>query len=186
MSNSDPGVREFAEATFENLPSRSDVLAQFEPMLRAAGRPTEGRKVFQEVCASCHRLDGLGSAVGPDLSPLRNRGARFMLTNIIDPNRELDARYESYTAILEDGLTITGIVTSESDSEVNMVSADGKVTATPRSEIVQLQASGQSLMPEGLERALDERKLQDLLAFLLRVTANRNPTLEGDSSQQSD
>jgi hypothetical protein len=38
-----------------------------------------------------------------------------------------------------------------------------------RSEIEQLRSSGQSIMPEGLEKEVDRRAMADLIAYLMSL-----------------
>ena len=68
-----------------------------------AGRPERGQDVFERLCAACHKLDGQGHEVGPDLAALTDTSPEALLVAILDPNREVDARYANYTAALKDG-----------------------------------------------------------------------------------
>ncbi len=69
---------------------------------------------------------------------------------------------------------------------------DGKDDVLLRSEIEEMTASGQSLMPEGLEKDLKPQDLADLIAYIAssrrrarksrvnsHVQANRHPTGRG-------
>ena len=89
-----------------------------------------------------------------------------MLVAILDPNRAVEARYKSYTATTQEGLSYTGIVTLESDTSITLALADGKQQSLLRSEIEELTTGGKSLMPEGLENELSEQDIADLLTLL--------------------
>ena len=60
--------------------------------LSMAGDPEAGRAVFGEHCALCHRLDGQGTEVGPDLAALTDRSPEALLVAILDPNRAFEAQ----------------------------------------------------------------------------------------------
>ena len=52
--------------------------------------------VFERACARCHKLNGLGQDVGPDLATVRNRAPQHMLSDIIMPSASIAQNYESY------------------------------------------------------------------------------------------
>ena len=62
---------------------------------------------------------------------------------------------------------MNGLIASESATAVTLRRQDGKEDVLLRSQIDEMTASGQSLMPEGLEKDLKPRDLADLIAFLV-------------------
>ncbi|HEY1784111.1 MAG TPA: PVC-type heme-binding CxxCH protein, partial [Pirellulales bacterium] len=92
---------------------RQEVLEAYRPALTLAGQPARGRTYFQKICASCHRLEGVGNEVGPSLSAIKNRGAEAIWLNLLDPNREVNPQYVNYVAVLTDGRTLSGTIASE-------------------------------------------------------------------------
>ena len=44
--------------------------------------PAKGQVVFRRECASCHRLDREGSAVGPDLFAGAQQAIRYMIDHL--------------------------------------------------------------------------------------------------------
>ena len=168
LRHRDAKIAELAKQLFDEKSDRVSVVAKYQSQLKQSGDPKRGRELFRKVCSSCHRLDGLGKNVGPELAPLRNRGAAYMLTNILDPNREVDPRYESYTVITKDGRSISGLIGSDSATSFQLTQADGNAVSILKNEIEELEATGRSLMPEGFERDLGEEGLADLIAWLIR------------------
>ena len=111
------------------------------------------------IAHACHRWGDRGQAIGPDLASITDRLPETMLVAILDPNRAVEARYKSYTATTQEGLSYTGIVTLESDTSITLTLADGKQQSLLRSEIEELTTGGKSLMPEGSgERAFGARR----------------------------
>ena len=150
--------------------NRQNVLDRFSHLALSAGRlpgdPARGLAVFEKRCATCHRWGDRGQEVGPDLAALTDRLPGTMLVAIFDPNRAVEAKYISYTATTQQGLSHTGILVQESDNSITLAKADGKRESLLRSELAELSSNGKSLMPEGLESELSEQDVADLLTFL--------------------
>ena len=77
-------------------------------------------------CATCHRLEDVGHAVGPDLAALTNKTREGLLTAILDPSRDIDQRYAGYMALTTEGKTVTGILVSESSNAVTLKAQENK------------------------------------------------------------
>ena len=150
-----------------NGPSkRPDVLAKYQKTLDLKGDPTKGKVVFKESCAACHKLDGVGEAVGPDLASIKGRGLESVLTNIIDPNREVLPQYYTYLLVTDDDTIISGMIAAETANTVTIRKTDGMSETVQRVKIASLRSTGLSAMPEGLEEKIDLQAMADLLAYL--------------------
>jgi len=135
------------------------------PSLKAEAK--RGAAVFTNSCSACHRFgETPGRPVGPDLAAVKDRSAGYLVTHILDPNRAVEDRYQFYTATLQDGRTPAGLVTGETGSSLTLLGLDGTEQTILRGELRSLMSSGRSLMPEGLEAAVDEQAMADLVAFL--------------------
>lgn len=161
-------IRQRAAKLLGSTSDRDEVLAQYQSVLVMSGDARQGQQLFQKLCATCHQLDGNGKNVGPDLTPLRNRGASFMLTNILHPNREVDPRYESYVVETTDGRSLSGIVADQSGTVLRLRQAESEEANLQQAEIESVSATGKSLMPEGLEKDLNHTAMADLLAYLVQ------------------
>ncbi|NNE94338.1 MAG: c-type cytochrome [Verrucomicrobiales bacterium] len=159
----------FASATTEN---RAAVLETFAGALKIKNADAKaGRMHFQALCAACHELDGVGVAgIGPDLRGLSDKSADALFVAILDPNRAVEDKYLLTTVTANDGSTLVGMIGGESGDGVALKKLDGTTETISRSGITKLETTGVSAMPEGLEAALDERKLAELLAFLKGAT----------------
>src|SRR5262249_58939842 len=131
--------------------NRTAVIASYQSVLKQRGDRTRGKEVFAKTCSACHRLDGVGSVVGPDLAALADKTPRYLLGEILDPNRNVDSRYLEYRAVLKDGRTVTGVLESETATGVTLRGQQGKDETIRRVDLDQLRSTGKSLMPEGLE-----------------------------------
>ncbi|SFI29214.1 PVC-type heme-binding CxxCH protein [Planctomicrobium piriforme] len=153
--------------------SRAEIVQRYLPALTQSGDTARGREIFRKQCSGCHRLEGVGNETGPNLSAIRNRGKEAILLNVLDPNREVNPDYLNYIVSLQDGRTLTGMIRSETATSLTLVRAENQSSTVLRNEIEQIRNSGQSLMPEGLERQIDEQAMADLLAYLLSPEALR-------------
>jgi putative membrane-bound dehydrogenase-like protein len=153
----------------EPNPSRAEVLARYRDAAHAPGDPERGRRVFREQCATCHRADGEGHAVGPDLATVAGRPPEDLLVQILDPNREVAPGAQSYTLATADGRVLTGLIAEETHSSLTLVRAEGARDVVARSEVAELTTAGLSLMPEGLEAQVDPGAMADLIAFLRSI-----------------
>ncbi|MFO0901685.1 MAG: PVC-type heme-binding CxxCH protein [Pirellulales bacterium] len=179
-------IRERATKLFAGVanPMRAAVVESHRDVVDLSGDVERGRKTFQRVCANCHRWGEIGHAVGPDLSTLANKSPAAVLLEILDPNRNVDSRYTLYTAVLEDGRTVQGLLANETGNSLALLGPNGVRTELRRSDIEQLRNSGQSLMPEGLERDLSKQDLADLLTLLAGArTSARAKTFPGNQPQ---
>jgi putative membrane-bound dehydrogenase-like protein len=170
LDHRDPKVKERAAAIFEGATTtRQAVLDAYRPALASPGDPAAGALVFQKICATCHRLGGAGNDVGPDLAALADKTPESLLVAILDPNRAAEARYTSFNVSLSDGRVLTGMIAGETATSVTLRRQEGKEDVLLRSDIEAMAGSGQSLMPEGVEKDIPPRSMADLIAFLKTV-----------------
>lgn len=167
----DPEIRNRVNKVFAgtDLPRRTEVIERYQSVLDLTGNVERGRVVFRKNCTACHQLEGKGSVVGAELRGIRERGLPSIMLNILDPNREVKPRFNSYVLATADGRIYSGMISSENANSVTLRRPDGTVITLQRSEIEQLQSSGLSFMPEGLEKEIDQQAMADLLAYLNAV-----------------
>lgn len=164
----DAKIRERAAAVVAKLQigKRNDVVESYRGTLQMAGDAPRGRELFKKTCAGCHQLAGMGFATGPNLAAMKNRGPEAILLNVLDPNREVNPQYLSYTVATIDGRTLSGMIAAESATSVTLKRADNASDTVLRIDIEQMRSSGMSLMPEGMEKQIDKQGMADLLTFL--------------------
>gem|GEM_PF-875312 len=155
--------------------NRNDVVKSFESAVNTNGDAVRGKSVFRKQCANCHRLEDHGHVVGPDLMALTNRDPRWLLTTMLDPNKDVDARYVVWTALTKDGRTMSGMIVKESANSILLREAGGKEHVIPRNELEAFQSSERSLMPEGLERDMSAADFRDVIAYLSQFESAVTP-----------
>ncbi len=176
LRSRDREYRERAEAVFSHQATpRQAVVNAYRSAIGIKGDRAAGMAVFQKLCASCHRLGNVGVEVAPDLAALNDKSPESLLIAILDPNRAFEAKYASFAIGTADGRVLSGLIAGESATAVTLRSQDGKDEVLRRSDIQDMAASGQSFMPEGLEKDLKPRDLSDLIAYLVSSGPPRKP-----------
>ncbi len=146
--------------------ARMAVYAALEPVAKQDGDPGLGREVFAAACASCHRLDGTGFNVGPDLYGIRNQSKEAILLHVVVPNHEVLAGFTGYAVTLKDGRGAVGLIGSDTPTSLTLRQPLGLEETFLRDDIERIEALPQSLMPDWLEANWSEAQLAGLLAFL--------------------
>jgi putative membrane-bound dehydrogenase-like protein len=153
--------------------NRAQVLDSHKSVLTIQGDATAGAAVFNKRCGVCHKLRGAGHEVGPNLASLTDYSPQALLTAMLDPNRAVEAKYLDYLAITSSGQSYTGMLASETGNSVTLLGQEGKRQTILRSELETLQASGKSLMPEGLEKDVTPQDMANVIAYLRGAGAPR-------------
>jgi quinoprotein glucose dehydrogenase len=163
-----PAVKEKL-ARYEASRSAAGLLDRFREVL-AGGDAVAGRNIFlhkDEVsCLRCHKLQGLGGEVGPDLTGIGTRQKRdYLLTSILDPNKDIAKGFDTTVLALASGQLYSGIVKSEDSKQLHLITAEGQHLDIPKDQIAERQR-GKSAMPEDIAKHLTKRELRDLVEFL--------------------
>ncbi len=170
-------VREAAAAVLPlPKPRGGGTLPAVTDLVRMEGDAARGRALFAgaATCSKCHVVNGAGKAVGPDLSEIGSKLARPALYEaILAPSAAISHNYETWTAILADGRSVTGLLVSQSPAEAIVRGADGIDVAFASADIEELVKQPVSLMPADIAAALTAQELSDVVAWLETLrTAN--------------
>jgi putative membrane-bound dehydrogenase-like protein len=166
-------IRDHAEKVLGQPTSadREAVIAQYSPALHQEPDLTNGQAVFKKVCSTCHRIGDEGHVVGPDLTSVANKSPEDLLIALLDPNREAQPSFASYTVLTTDGRVVTGLIAAESAESVTLRQAEAKEETIRREDIEVMNANGVSLMPAGLEKDLNPRQIADVIALVRSLGA---------------
>jgi len=126
----------------------------------------KGREVFKQVCGACHKLNGEGYAIGPDLTGSNRGNLDYLLENVLAPNAVIGAAYQLNVFAMADGRIVSGLVRQQDDDAVQLVMAGGTELTLSRDDIDSHKISDQSMMPTGLFEKLSPSDIADLIAFL--------------------
>jgi putative membrane-bound dehydrogenase-like protein len=139
--------------------------------VRRNGNPRRGRGLFFDAkkgnCASCHRLEGVGNALGPDLTRVwQTLSFEKRAESILDPSKEIKEGYRTFKVATTDGRVVTGLLVADKPDGVTLKDAQGREVTIPAAEVDQKGPDSTSLMPAGAAGNLSFNELADLLAFL--------------------
>lgn len=149
-------------------------LEGWKKVAAAKGEAGAGERLFFHPkgpqCFVCHRVNGRGGAVGPDLSTIGNVLDRDRLVeSIVDPSREIAPMFVLWKIRTKKGDVVDGRIFDEDPSptgEIVLIDAQGKKTKIKNEDVDERQASKLSIMPETLPERLTRQEFRDLIEFL--------------------
>src|SRR5438552_10755422 len=168
-----PEVKGEAEKLFPLPPARNnEKLPPISQLVKMQGDVARGAKVYAGVgtCAKCHKVNGEGKEVGPDLSTIGSKLSReAFFESILYPSAGISHNYETTIVQLESGNTVTGIVTSQTADSVTLVNQDAIIRTFKRSEIEKMAKSNISIMPADLQKVMSAQELVDVVDYLMTL-----------------
>ena len=131
------------------------------------GDATRGRDIAagKGGCVTCHRIEGAGSGVGPDLSKIGSlRGALELERSLVEPTADVDPANRFYRLVLRDGTVVTGRLLSHDTYTVQLLDTTEKLRSFSKSD---LREHGfiPSPMPSYRGR-LTPQEIADLVSYL--------------------
>jgi len=131
----------------------------------------QGRDIFAAAsCFKCHRVQGRGGIIGPDLTGVGKRfDNKYLLESLIEPSKVVSDQYQSTVFVTEDGKIVIGKIANLAGNNIMVITnmlEPGKFINVPRNTIEEQFAGKKSMMPEALLDTLNEEEILDLMAFL--------------------
>jgi putative heme-binding domain-containing protein len=117
-------------------------------------------------CYRCHRVDGRGNEVGPDLSTIGRTERRHILESILMPSSLVAPNYQTWFIATADGKVRTGLLARTELDEYTYLDPQGKPFKLNTRSIVETHPLPTSIMPAGLADLMTDQELRDLLAYL--------------------
>jgi putative heme-binding domain-containing protein len=169
----DPALTAKLESTWGSIRQQTpgeidDLIKKMRRVLASRpGNATTGRDVFEKKCAICHKFNGQGASVGPDITGA-DRSPEYLLINILDPNRVVGQPYYTHVVATKGGRVFTGKLVSDSPSGVTLQGENDKVDIIAREDIEEHAVKNVSVMPEGLPKDITDDQFRDLIEYLRR------------------
>jgi putative heme-binding domain-containing protein len=134
----------------------------------ATGDADRGKALFEGkgACSACHRVQGRGGRVGPDLSE-----AGLMLraieieTSILDPSASMSTTNPPFRVVKNDGTVISGLLLNQDLFTVQMLDANGALASLQKSDLRESRLLKNSPMPSYRDK-LSPQELADLIAYV--------------------
>ena len=143
-----------------------------------------GEKLFSVAsCIGCHRMNGKGANVGPDLTRLPSEyKPADILQHMLEPSKKIDKKYQAYLFVMTSGKVITGQIVKEDSDTIQILdnpTAPDKLRTVRKSDIEEREASRVSIMPQGVLNKLTKEEILDLLAFIVSKGDRKNKLFAG-------
>lgn len=137
----------------------------------SGGDPARGKTIYEGKggCAACHRIRGVGSRSGPDLSDIGNlRLDGEIEKSIVDPDAEVLGQNRHFRAVTKEGATITGTLLNEDKYAVQILDSGDRLVSLKRANLRESAFVDKALMPSYKDK-LTRTELADLVSYLVTL-----------------
>ena len=152
-----------------NRPPATDTAAWLKH-LDGPSDPEAGRRILEHpkvaTCAKCHRVDGRGADIGPDLSLVGRTDRRWIIESILQPSAAVAPHYQPWKVDTLDGRSRVGQLIRTYLDECTYIDAKGEPFKVTAAEVAEATPTRGSIMPDGLVDALTDQEIRDLVAYL--------------------
>jgi cytochrome c oxidase cbb3-type subunit 3 len=135
------------------------------------GDAVRGKAIFEGKggCAGCHRVYGVGSRVGPDLSDVGvMRRVAEIERSILDPDAEVLPQNRYYRVATKSGETIVGRLLNEDTFSVQILDTKERMLSFQRADLREAGFLSESPMPSYRDK-LSESERADLINYLVSL-----------------
>jgi putative membrane-bound dehydrogenase-like protein len=165
-----PGVLTAAKAFLpnaSNIGAKQPATISQAEILGLAGNMAKGKAVFLRTCMVCHQAASIGFNFGPNLSEI---GAKLpkegLFDAIVNPSAGISFGYETSQLDMQDGARIMGILSSRTETDIEVKFPGGTVQKMKTADVKKIQQLQGSMMPNGLAETMTKQEFADLLEFL--------------------
>ena len=132
----------------------------------ATGDAAAGLLVYgKNGCAACHRINGKGGFLGPDLSDIgAKRAVRHLRESLLEPNADLPLDYRTVEVITITGKRSSGIHLNEDEYSLHLRDSQGSLLSFLKTELKEIKLPRESLMPD--YKSLSKDELENLVGYL--------------------
>ena len=131
------------------------------------GDAAKGKETFKMYCSTCHQVNGEGADFGPKLSEIGSKlpkEAEYLA--IYQPSAGISFGYEGWEVKFKDGSSVTGIVSSKTETDLIMKFPGGTTQEYKMSNVKSMKELDESMMPSGLQDAMSTADLTGLVEYL--------------------
>ena len=141
----------------------------------ASGNPGNGRAIFDGKgrCATCHRVNGVGPRLAPDLSEIGTiRPAAELQQKLLDPNTTIRPGNRYIELTLKSGARTSGRLLNQDTFTIQLLDANERLVSVSRSDVREMVFLKDSAMPSYRD-ALSRDELADVVAYLVTLKGYR-------------
>jgi putative heme-binding domain-containing protein len=117
-------------------------------------------------CATCHRVKGVGSRLGPDLTEIGAiRRAAELEQSLLDPDAELLSGNRSFHTVTRGGNAIAGTLLNQDSFSMQILDSTGQLVSLSKSDLREYGFLTKSPMLSYRDK-LNAQELADLVSYL--------------------
>jgi putative heme-binding domain-containing protein len=121
-------------------------------------------------CGACHRIQGKGGRIGPDLSRIGVARSRTALVQAIrKANEQIAFGYEPVTVVMRDGRRVRGVRKNEDTFSIQMMDTTERLFGFRKADVAEIIDEPRSLMPDYNPQRLTDADLDDVLAYFASI-----------------
>ena len=140
-------------------------------LLALTGSPVKGGILFRQtsrtLCVNCHRVQGKGKHIGPDLSQVGTRlSSSQLLESLLTPSATIPDGFTLYSLEMKSGEVHSGFLLERSKDTTQFRLISGEERTLPTQNVKRFVELPTSIMPAGLLQSLTPQEAADLLAYL--------------------
>jgi cytochrome c oxidase cbb3-type subunit 3 len=132
------------------------------------GDGVRGQQLFRDVggCFQCHRVNGKGGRLGPDLSDIGSlRSPQYLRASIVEPSKEISRGYRTARVVDNDGKTVRGFLLDEDTYSVRILDMEENLLSFWKENLHEISYENVSLMPSSAQ-VFNEGELDSLVSYL--------------------
>lgn len=130
-----------------------------------------GRRVFESPklagCFKCHRVEGRGANVGPDLSAIGRTERKWIVESMLQPSAVVAPHYQAWKIETLDSKTRTGLLVGTHLDKSVYIDEKGTRFEVLATDVADVRAAKNSIMPDNLLDMLTDQEIRDLVAYLM-------------------
>ena len=147
------------------------------PAAPPTGDAANGERIFRANCNGCHRVNGRGGVLGPDLSRIGSARPRAGLQSKIRGSADfIRPGYEPVTLVTKDGERVRGVRKNEDEFSIQIMDARERLQGYLKANLAEFTTDRQSLMPVYGPDRLGDHDLDDLLRYLTSLRGATDAT----------
>jgi cytochrome c oxidase cbb3-type subunit III len=140
-------------------------------VLRGVGDAARGRALFEGKgqCTTCHRVNGKGPRLAPDLSEVgATRPLPELHQALLEPNATMRAGNRFFQVVTRDGRTITGRLMNQDSFSIQLLDSNEGLVSLPKSALREYGFVRTSPMPS-VQGKLSLQEVDDLVGYLVTL-----------------
>ena len=131
-----------------------------------------GEELFfgRGTCFACHKVQGKGIVIGPDLANIaKRRDAAYVIESIINPDAYIVEGFQQTSLQLKDGSQLFGMIQQETAEHIQLFLLTGEEVKVKANDVRKRDDAKHSGMPASFAHTLTAQDIADLSAWIMTL-----------------